>query len=158
MKLGIKAANCYGALDGEPVLEVMERRTVSAMNDLMNTELNIEDGSMAFKEKFSEISRFGSKIINYDQTFQLLRNNDLKANVRHKASQAMLLQLLALKSNEEKEQGEQEESSLRHATASPHTSVHDADDMQSTSSLLSKTEKLDEIDIDIETSLSKGIM
>ena len=174
-ELGIKAENCYGALDGEPVLDVMEGKTVKAFDDLMvqDEEKAILEGSMVFKEKFATISRFGSMIINYDQTFQLLRNNDLKAGVRMAASRAMLLQLLALKSNEEKEaerlgtSARQNETDLhaQYETVRSNEGGNNEDDTESQGSkghshmdIAEQNVKDTEVDVEIETLLSRNTM
>jgi len=55
--MGIREEGCYGALDSDPVLDQMERKTALAFKELTDPESKIQDGSMLFKEKFAEISR-----------------------------------------------------------------------------------------------------
>lgn len=161
-EMGIRADNCYEALDGEPVINIMERKAAKAYEDLLDMKNEIKEGSNSFKEKFTEISRLGMRLINYDQTYQVLRNNDLRAYVRTKAGRAMLLQLLALKSNEAKGENTAHEAEVGDMLLdTPQVEKRDeADDatVATSSSIRSEQEQVDEINIDIETTFAKKAM
>jgi hypothetical protein len=161
-EMGIRADNCYEALDGEPVINIMERKAAKAYEDLLDMKNEIKEGSNSFKEKFTEISRLGMRLINYDQTYQVLRNNDLRAYVRTKAGQAMLLQLLALKSNEEKSENAIHDVELNDMLLdTPRIGTKDIDEDAMTatsSSIYSKQDQIDDINIDIETTFAKKAM
>ena len=54
------------------------------------------DGSVQFKRKFAEMSRSGQRVINTDQTMQLIRNENLKAEMRSESDRALMMILTAV--------------------------------------------------------------
>eukprot|EP00605_Chrysophyceae_sp_TOSAG23-4_P001865 GSChrysophyteH1.ASY1.ANO1.2057.1 assembled CDS len=96
--LGIFADSCYEATASNTgVAEALNRRAGYAMADIVNRHnLEAPDGSVQFKRRFAEIARSGQRVINQDQTDQLIRNENIKADVRNESDRAMMMILSAV--------------------------------------------------------------
>jgi hypothetical protein len=95
-ELNILADNCYSALKGPSINVVLERKAKAAFSELVETKgEQIVEGTVQFKRRFAEISRAGTRIINEDQTDQLLFNNNLRAAVKNESDQALMAMLVA---------------------------------------------------------------
>lgn len=96
--LGIMAENCYGALKGPPISVMLDRKSDRAFAELVDRTRDIKDGSVQFKRRFAEMSRSGQRIINSDQTSQLYRNQELRAEARSESDRMMMMILQAVSS------------------------------------------------------------
>ena len=96
--LGIMAENCYGALKGPPISVMLDRKSDRAFKDLVDRTRDIKDGSVQFKRRFAEMSRSGQRTINSDQTSQLYRNQELRAEARSESDRMMMMILQAVSS------------------------------------------------------------
>jgi len=96
--LGIFADNCYVATSKNTgVAEALDRRADYAFNDIVNRDFfGAPDGSVQFKRRFAEMSRSGQRVINVDQTMQIIRNENLKADMRSASDRALMMILTAV--------------------------------------------------------------
>jgi hypothetical protein len=96
-ELGIFADSCYDALKGPSVLELLEKKSKRAFKELVNKADNrCLEGTIQFRHRFGELVRFGTKSITADQINQIIRNENLKAQMRSESDEAMLVMLQAL--------------------------------------------------------------
>ena len=130
-ELGIFADTCYQALgDGPSMTEILDNRATIANTELVSKTAGIVDGSVQFKRRFAEMSRAGTRVITLDQTAQLLRNNNLKAEMRNESDQAMILMLQAMNGAFNEAVGEEKEGVSTKAESHPeqHSPTHDLND------------------------------
>ena len=104
--LGIFADSCYQAVStkGPSVADSLNKRSDQAYSDIVDrNNFDAPDGSVQFKRRFAEMSRSGQRVINMDQTMQLIRNENLKAEMRSESDRAMMMILQAVMGSKEKE-------------------------------------------------------
>ena len=94
--LGILAENCYSALKGPSISVALDKKSDRAFAEIVDRTNDIKDGTVQFKRRFAEMSRSGQRIINTDQTSQLYRNEQLRAEARSESDRMMMMILQAV--------------------------------------------------------------
>ena len=96
--LGIFADSCYDAFSKTTSITAsLDRRADQAYVDIVDRHNeDAPDGSVQFKRRFAEMSRSGQRVINTDQTMQLIRNENLKAEMRSESDRALMMILTAV--------------------------------------------------------------
>ena len=97
-ELGILAENCYSALKGPSISVMLDKKSNKAFAELVDKVKEIKEGTVHFKRRFAEMSRAGQRIINTDQTSQLYRNEELRAQARSESDRMLMMILQAVSS------------------------------------------------------------